>query len=264
MADTITAADAAAGAGRFKEAVCIDTGRIFDSCSDKDCLEDLQVYFTAEGQAVIDQSVLIRVKSAEVLDVILSVESVPFNKGFYAVDLTFYFLVNFSCYQSQNTTPILVRGLAYHSKKVILYGSEGSVKSFFSGPRASDVIPPSNLPIASVRTVDPITLGSRIVDCPPAYGEPLSVVPAEIIEFFGAPLLTPASGEKHVLVTIGLFTIVTLQRDVQLMIPAYDYVLPEKDCITSMTTDDPCEMFKRIKFPVNEFFPDDLCDVTSE
>jgi hypothetical protein len=55
-----------------------------------------------------------------------------------------------------------------------------------------------------------------------------------------------------------------MQRDVQLMIPAYDYVLPEKDCITGITTDDPCEMFKRIKFPVNEFFPDDLCDVTEE
>ena len=24
----------------FKEAVCIDAGRIYDSCSDKDCLED--------------------------------------------------------------------------------------------------------------------------------------------------------------------------------------------------------------------------------
>jgi hypothetical protein len=261
---TGTVADAASGAGRFKEAVCIEAGRIFDSCSDKDCLEDLQVFFTREGQAAIDASVLIRVKSAEVLDVILSVEPVPFNKGFYAVDLTFYFLVNFSCHMTQTSTPIIVRGLAYHSKKVILYGSEGSVKSFFSGSRATDVLPPSNLPIACVKAVDPITLGSRIVDCPPAYGEPLSIVPAEIVAFFGAPLVTPESGEKNVLVTIGLFTIVTLQRDVQLMIPAYDYVLPEKDCITGITTDDPCEMFKRIKFPVNEFFPDDLCDMTEE
>ena len=32
--------------GNFKEAVCIDTSRIYDSCSDKDCLEDLRVYFT--------------------------------------------------------------------------------------------------------------------------------------------------------------------------------------------------------------------------
>ena len=32
--------------GCFKEAVCIDAGRIYDSCGDKDCLEDLRVYFT--------------------------------------------------------------------------------------------------------------------------------------------------------------------------------------------------------------------------
>ena len=30
----------------FKEAVCIDAERIYDSCSDKDCLEDLQVFFS--------------------------------------------------------------------------------------------------------------------------------------------------------------------------------------------------------------------------
>ena len=31
--------------GCFKEAVCIDASRVYDSCGDKDCLEDLRVYF---------------------------------------------------------------------------------------------------------------------------------------------------------------------------------------------------------------------------
>lgn len=248
-------------ANRFKEAVCIETGRIFDSCSDKDCLEDLQVFFTEQGQAVIDQSAVIKCKSAEVLDVYLTVEPVPFNKGFYAVDVTFYFRVNFSAYASPVATPVNVRGLATHSKKVILYGSEGSVKTFQSGDR-NLCTESSNLPIATIKTVDPITLGSRIVDCAPAYSEPLGMIPTGIARAFdGDFVLIPSPGGKTILVTIGLFTIVTLQRDVQLMIPAYDYVLPEKDCVTSMTTDDPCEMFKRIKFPVQEFFPDDLCEV---
>ena len=34
--------------GCFKDAVCIETQRIFDSCQDKDCLEDLEVVFTDE------------------------------------------------------------------------------------------------------------------------------------------------------------------------------------------------------------------------
>lgn len=264
MAENIAnPAAAASGANRFKEAVCIEAGRIFDSCSDKDCLEDLQVFFGIRSREIIDNSTMIKCKSAEVLDVMLSVEPVPFNKGFFAVDLTFYFRVNFSAYETQISTPVNVRGLAFHSKKVILYGSEGSVKTFCSGVRG--FMPASNLPIACVKAVDPIVLGSRVVDCVPAYSEPLGALPASILQAFDEEFIPLEDGAvRTVLVTLGLFTIVTLQRDVQIMIPAYDYVLPEKDCITSITTDDPCEMFKRIKFPVNEFFPDDLCEVTEE
>jgi len=259
-------ANGAAGTNRFKEAVCIEAGRIFDSCSDKDCLEDLQVYFTVQGQSVIDQSSLIKCKSAEVLDVYIAVEPVPFNKGFYAVDITFYFRISFSAYASPVSTPVNVRGLAIHSKKVILFGSEGNVKTFFSGERR---VPcdPSNigpLPTAAVKAVDPITLGCRVTECTPMYSEPLGPVQEEIAACFEGDYISTADpGAKTVLVTLGLFTIVTLERSVQLMIPTYDYCVPEKDCLTSMNPEDPCEMFKRIKFPVNDFFPDNLNDMSS-
>lgn len=266
MAENIvTPASAEFGANRFKEAVCIEAGRIFDSCSDKDCLEDLQVFFGPRSREIINASTLIKCRSAEVLDVAITVEPVPFNKGFFAADLTFYFRVHFSAYESKVCTPTNVCGLAVHSKKVILYGSEGNVKTFHSGePRScSRCRQINNLPTACVKVVDPIVLGSRIVDSAPAFSEPLGVIPEEIAAFFDETLEpVPDSSSKVVLVTLGVFTIVTMQRDVQLMIPAYDYVLPEKDCVNSVTSDDPCEMFKRIKFPVNEFFPDDLCDVT--
>ncbi|MDR2932803.1 MAG: hypothetical protein LBV27_06810 [Oscillospiraceae bacterium] len=258
-------ANAVNGANRFKEAVCIEAGRIFDSCSDKDCLEDLQVFFTVQGQSIIDQSTLIKCKSAEVLDVYLTVEPVAFNKGFYAVDITFYFRISFSAYTSPVSTPINVRGLAFHSKKVILFGSEGSVKTFYSGDRRGLVEPASvsNLPTAIVKAVDPITLGCRVVDCVPTYSEPLGTVPDSIAPFFDGEFVVGSSpGVKTVLVTLGLFTIATLERSVQLMIPTYDYCVPEKDCVTSVTPDDPCEMFKRIKFPVNDFFPENLNDMS--
>ena len=32
----------------FKEAVCIDAGRVYDSCCDRDCLEDLDEIETAQ------------------------------------------------------------------------------------------------------------------------------------------------------------------------------------------------------------------------
>ena len=258
-------ANAVSGANRFKEAVCIEAGRILDSCSDKDCLEDLQVFFTVQGQCIIDQSSLIKCKSAEVLDVYLAVEPVPFNKGFYAVDMTFYFRINFSAYSSPVSNPVNVRGLALHSKKVILFGSEGSVKTFYScGSHCNPYTSAGNLPTAAIKVVDPITLGCRVVECMPTYSEVLGTVPCAISRFFEGEFVTgQPQAAKTVLVTLGLFTIATLERSVQLMIPTYDYCVPEKDCVTSITPDDPCEMFKRIKFPVNDFFPENLNDMSS-
>ena len=39
----------------FKEAVCVDAARVYDSCSDKDCLKDLRVLFPeAIQRSIID------------------------------------------------------------------------------------------------------------------------------------------------------------------------------------------------------------------
>jgi hypothetical protein len=39
-----------------------------------------------------------------------------------------------------------------------------------------------------------------------------------------------------------------------LLIPAYDFCVPQKECIGA-TDDNPCDLFDRISFPVDEFFP---------
>ena len=53
-----------------------------------------------------------------------------------------------------------------------------------------------------------------------------------------------------------MFSIVQLQRPVPLLIPVYDYCIPDKECSTN--TDSPCELFNRIEFPTDEFFPKGL------
>jgi hypothetical protein len=60
-------------------------------------------------------------------------------------------------------------------------------------------------------------------------------------------------------VTLGQFSIIRLERDTQLVIPVYDYCFPEKEC-EGGTDDDPCTIFGRIRFPVEEFFPVDRPD----
>ena len=74
-----------------KESICIDAQRIYDSCGDKDCLSDLRVYFTEQSQSVIDGAVSVRIKSADVITVYSTLEQVPFHRGFYSVDMTFFF-----------------------------------------------------------------------------------------------------------------------------------------------------------------------------
>lgn len=48
-----------------------------------------------------------------------------------------------------------------------------------------------------------------------------------------------------------------MERDTQLLIPAYDYCLPEKECACQGAEcgEDPCEIFRKVQFPVDEFFP---------
>ena len=73
----------------FREAVCIDAGRVYDSCCDRDCVTDMRVYFCPSDQQLINSACSVRIKSAEVLDVNIDVEQVNFNRGFYSCDLTF-------------------------------------------------------------------------------------------------------------------------------------------------------------------------------
>ena len=64
----------------------------------------------------------------------------------------------------------------------------------------------------------------------------------------------------------GQFSIIRMERDSQLLIPVYDYCLPSKECIGSggCIDEDPCEVFRQVKFPVDEFFPPNAPATTEE
>ena len=59
------------------------------------------------------------------------VEPVPFDRGFYSVDLQYFFKVTLQVYTGISR-PTEVEGLAAFDKKVILFGSEGNAKVFES------------------------------------------------------------------------------------------------------------------------------------
>lgn len=246
---------------KIKEAVCIDTAKVYDSCADKDCLADIRVYFTDEAQCMIDNATSVRCRGAEVLNVFTEVEHVPFNRGFYSVDLTFFFAVKLDVITTPNCPAENVTGLAVFSKKCILYGSDGNVKIFSSEFRDNELdeqmpVTSSN-PRAKVQVAEPICLDARLCrpcDCCNNISDVSCCVPRCIRKYFGGNFRNN-DADKAVRVTIGLFTIIQLERDVQILIPAYDFCIPNKECTCDTATEDPCDAFRRIKFPVNEFFP---------
>ncbi len=111
---------------------------------------------------------------------------------------------------------------------------------------------------SAVEVVDPIVLSAKLVDrndkcccCDESFD--LASVPESVCRVFDDVLVLDGD-EKRVYVSLGIFSIIKLERRVQLLIPAYDFCVPQKECVGS-TEDSPCDLFERICFPVDEFFP---------
>lgn len=248
---------------QFKEPVCIDTYRVYDSCADKDCLENLRVNFSESGQHIIDQATSVRVKSTNVITTFIDIEPVPFRRGYYSVDMTYFFEINLEAFVSPSVMPATVSGLCISNKKVILYGSEGNVKIFTSEYNSSETdiqnSSSRNLPRAVVQVAQPIALSAKLHNSGNSKIQSCSQyrIPDCICRRFGGEFVRPNSNSNIVAVTLGIFTIVQLERNVQILVPACDYNIPSKECITS-TEDNPCDIFNRIEFPTEEFFPPQL------
>lgn len=252
------------GDRHINEAVCIDTKRIYDSCVSKDCLEDLRVTFFGTSQKLIDDAVTVRCRDCTISAVSIDVEEVPFNRGFYSVTINFYFQLRFDTYSAPCTTPLVAVGYANFEKKCILYGSEGDVKIFTSNLASEEMdcpeAPQYTNPVAKVQAVDPVILECSVLDCCDCTIPCCTSFPQSILST-SSDRIIPTTSAKAVVVTLGLFSIVQMERDVQMLVPAYDFCIPDREC--NCSTQNPCETFRNIEFPVDEFFPPDRQDGAS-
>lgn len=249
-------------ANDFRDPVCIHTDQVYDSCKERDCIKDQRVYFTCKGQEIIDHAINVKVKNAEIIWIYTNVEPVPFNRGFYSIDIKYFIKVTVEAFRGVSN-PCEVEGLTTFDKKVILFGSEGNAKIFQSKFNPDEAISQmwqkNNLPKAIVEVVDPIALSARLVTkeecccCCDCGCNHFPAIPENICECFDDELFTDDDC-KQVLVTLGLFTIVKIERNVQLLIHAIDFCVPQKEC-PAATDRNPCELFNTIRFPMDEFFP---------
>ena len=253
--------NAAFDRGRDRETVCIDTYRVLDSCRDRDCFEDVRVYLTCDGQQIIDRTTAHRVTDARVLWSYIDIDSVPFNRGFYQLTIRIYIKITCeACLGPGNQRDF--DGIAVVEKKVVLFGSEGNVSVFKSEYQSGGFCcagencgadKSNNLPIAVLETVDPIVLGSKIVEpascCHCCCG--IDEVPARVCSAVSGDLADGRDSNK-LLVSLGLFSIVRIERPAQYLVSASEYSVPAKECV-SPVDDDPCSLFRTMEFPIREF-----------
>ena len=244
----------------LRQALSIHTRKITDSCRDKDCIEDLRVYLTRVSQSQLDSASGAKVRCADLLYTYIDVEPVAFDRNHYCIDVTFYYRILADATIGTGR-PAALYGLAVFSKRAVLCGEDSRAHIFSSDTRicGPDGLSrySANRPTAVVEVLDPMVLSSKVREVCECSCKDTTVVqiPDYILQMFDDELVL--SGEnRRLLVTLGQFSIIRLERDAQLVVPVLDYSLPTKECCDAPgCAEDPCEMFSRIPFPAAQFAP---------
>lgn len=244
------------GPGR---SVCIHTMQIVDSCLDKDCVEDLRVYLTESSQETLDNSTGAKTRCAELLYSAIEVEALSYKSGHYAVDITFYYRILGDALFG-GTRPTTITGLAVFAKRVVLYGGKSCAKIYRSTdtPPVLPELAAGSKPVAVVEALDPMVLSAKVRELGDGSKEDtlLTNIPSFISDSFGEQLVLTGDS-RRLYVTIGQFSTVRLERETQLTIPVCEYCAPTRECCDEeCCEEDPCDLFSRIAFPMQAFFPE--------
>jgi len=117
----------------------------------------LRFYPTATAQSVLSTAQGLRGGSAELIYTFVDVEPVNFNRGYYTVDMHFFYRITLQALNG-STRYTEIEGLATFDKRVVLFGSESGAKIYSSIPEANAIDAPlnltANLPTAVVDVID--------------------------------------------------------------------------------------------------------------
>lgn len=269
MADKTNGICGTAGSGCSRHGsvecgTCICTDKIFDAVKIKECLEDIRVHLTVAGQDAVERANNIRAKSAEILRACISVSEVAFNRGYYSVSIRYYFRITFeACIPGGRAVEFC--GIAVYDKNLVLYGGEGGVSMFTSDVNTGGFCECTNYPEAAVNTprvvleaAAPVVLDVKVVEKNYNYGCcccGCDQLPEYIVNCVNGELADD-TGTKNLYITLGVFSIVRMQRPSCIMIQASDYCIPDKDSGTlGDSTSSPCDIFNSMCFPISEFCP---------
>ncbi len=263
MSDNRCSCNAGSASSGGRETICIDTNRVLDSCRDRDCYENARVYVGTMGQDLLDRAgCSVRVLCARILWTYISVDPIQFNRGFYQITARFYIHVKMeSCVGIGRSQEF--DGIAVAEKTVVLFGGEGNVSIFRSDPDANRCTPwtgsirSNNTPTAVVETVEPVVLGSCVVEpnncscgcycCCQAVD-----IPQDMLDLCGMDCACDGDSNNRLYVSLGLFTVFRIERPAQFLISASEYCVPDKECVCDEPAS-PCSLFRSMAFPTGEF-----------
>lgn len=240
--------------GNVREAVCVSTQKIMDACRDQDCMEELPVYLTQESQQTLECATSVKARSAELLYAEVTVEPMSYQEGYYCVSVQYYYRIIADAVLCA-VRPAAIYGLAVYNKRVTLFGGSEGARSFTS----DGTVGAGTEPRAVVEAVDPVILRAKIQEMCQCHRTPCScqgeTLPPAVAEAFDDQLVLSGMN-RMLMVTLGQFSLIRLERQTQLLIPSYDYCMPEKSCSDRCgAPEDPCQAFSRMQFPVQAFFP---------
>lgn len=217
--------------------------QVMDSRRARDCMEDLPVYFSdARSKEIVEACSSVKGVAATVAGVTFDVEPVTLKEGCFNVDCSYTFNVTLNAYSEPGAEPVQITGQCFYSNRCMLYGGCSGVQTFGSDGRALDASP-----AATAQVCEPVMLQAFVTrqmssDTQTAQGEPESK--AECIP-----------GERAVFVTIGVFSVVSLERVAQVTVPAIRSGAMGGECAGGSVDQDPCVLFRRTAFPTARFRP---------
>lgn len=245
-----------------RDVCCIEADKIYDSCRDRDCFENVRVNLSEFGYEIIGRTGNIRAKDAYIAWTYIGLDRVRFNRGFYTVNIRYYIKINFEACIGANK-PQEFEGIATVDKKVVLFGGEKNVNVFRSETDECSLCQPPEAtdcsyraPIAVVEATDPIILDSKVFD---KMSLPVNCccaccdIPDKVLTQLESPINTDRREcDRFLTVSLGIFSIIRLTRPTQLLVNATEYCIPDKECIAPRQ-EDPCAIFNSMAFPSSEF-----------
>ena len=248
--------------GQGSESFGIEASRILDACRDRDCFEDVRVFLTGVGEELIARTNNVRVKCAKLCGANIVTEPIQFNRGFYSVLIRFYVTLTFEVCVPMGQAQEF-EGVAVLDKRVVLFGGESNVSVFRSSDTEGFCAMPDLVccakkdPEAVVEVVDPVVLGARIVDIGSQCRCCCSCcdIPSSVADTVNGTLVGDGNGDGRVLaVSLGIFSVVRLVREGQLLVQGTEFCLPDKECCEP-DEENPCCTFRKMPFPTAEFCP---------